>query len=138
MGVRLVVRQGDHVQTMGAEMTERQVHASIYSYLSAVLPGSCYIHHSPNEGRRGWRAQADIKSQGVQPGHPDIEVIYDGCAYFLEVKRPAPSKTYLSPAQKAVHARLADAGAKVATVRSVEDTRAALADWRIPTKECGQ
>jgi hypothetical protein len=120
---------------MDAAPSERAVHSAVLCWLRAVLPGQAYIHHSPNEGRRGWKAQADIKALGVMQGHPDLEILYDGCAYFLEVKRPPPAKTYLTPAQRDVHARLIESGAKVAVVRSIDDAREAIASWSIPTKE---
>ena len=115
--------------------TERVVHTSILHWLRNVLPGSAFIAHTPMEGRRGWKSQRDLKALGAVAGMPDLGVIWDGCAYFLEVKRPAPSKTYPSKAQRACHAKLEAAGAKVAVVRSIEDARDALKAWKIPTKE---
>lgn len=72
------------------------------------------IHHSPNESilkREAGRA----KVMGTKAGWPDIEIMVPAGPLFVELKF---GDEPVSPAQKAVHQALRDAGYKVAICRS--------------------
>ena len=66
--------------------SERALHASVVEHLKYVLRPGVVVHHSPNEGRRGWKAQRDIKSHGTLAGWPDLEILHQGQTYFVEIK----------------------------------------------------
>lgn len=110
-------------------MTEEQLHKSVLQFLRLALPADAVVQHSMNEGRRGFKAQAWLKASGVVAGWPDLQIVWEGHAYFLELKS---AKGYLSAPQKACHALLHRAGAAVATVRSLEETHTALTNFGIP------
>jgi len=99
------------------KMNERKLHETVVAWLKVSLPHDAVFHHSPNEGRRGWHAQRAIKSHGVHKGWPDIEIIYRGQPFFIELK--APGK-YPTPAQRETIAALKAAGAECLVARSIE------------------
>lgn len=111
--------------------SEAQLQAQIATYLSLALPVDARFHHSPSEGKRGWRSQAALKSSGFSAGWPDLEIVWQGRAYFLELKS---EKGRVSPAQAECHAGLIAAGAHVAVVRSLDEAAAQLRAWGIPLR----
>lgn len=117
-----------------AGASEDQIHASILAWLQAALPwpASTTIHHSPNGGLRAPKAGAKLKALGARPGWPDLSFICDGATYYLEVKKEGGR---LSKAQVECHRDIRMAGAKVETVRSIEDARETLERWGIETRE---
>lgn len=111
---------------------EDGIQQAIIAYLRICCPQviACAI---PNGGYRNPREAARLKTTGVLAGIPDILIVGKaGQAYFLEVKA---AKGKLSPAQKDIHAQLETLGAPIATVRSVDDVRAALREWGVQTRE---
>lgn len=117
---------------------EAAVQAAIVDYLRSVLPPDNIVHHCRNEiNKRGAAFAIEIagaKRLGAMAGFPDLIVLPRANIgpVFLEVKAPGgyPTKT-----QKEMHARLAQLGYRVAVVRSIDDTRAALAQWGIYANE---
>ncbi len=115
---------------------EGPIHRSILQWLRLSLPDAL-IHHSANEGvragKRGMMDGAGKKALGQVAGFPDIVVFQWSHlpVMFFEVKAPG---SYASEAQKAVHEHLRGLGHRVAVVRSIDDTAAALADWGIACK----
>lgn len=122
-------RYGD--QPMSIAHSEAQLQAQIASYLSVALPVDARFHHSPSEGKRGWRSQAALKSSGFSAGWPDLEIIWQGRVYFLELKS---EKGRVSPAQAECHAGLIAAGASVAIIRSLEEAVSQLRAWGVPLR----
>lgn len=112
-------------------MNEDQLHASIVEQLRIILPANAVLHHSPNEGKRGWKTQAWLKRAGTRAGWPDIELIYDGKFYGIELKAGTRKPTAI---QAATHDALYAAGARVKTCRSIEDVIDALEGWKIPLR----
>lgn len=117
---------------------EGPIHRQIVTYLRAVLPPECIIHHSANEGVRGGKRGildgAKRKAMGQVPGFPDIIVLPFSTIgpMFFEVKAP---KGRVSDAQSDVLTRLDLLGYRHAVVRSVDDARRCLRMWSIPTRE---
>ena len=110
---------------------EHQVQKAICQYLD--LRGVCYFA-IPNGGKRNLITAKKLKAEGVKAGVPDLCIIKDGQAFFLEVKRPASTaggKGRLSPAQKDMIGRLEEAGGEVKVVYSVADVIEACIDWQI-------
>ena len=120
-------------------LTEDPIHKSIMQWLRAVLPDAI-VHHSANEGVRGGKAGlldgARRKAMGQVAGMPDITVFtwsHVGPMFF-EVKAPGGS---VSTAQADIIKRLQAFGYRVAVVKSIDDVRARLFEWGIPTREAG-
>ena len=115
---------------------EDPIHIAIIDYLKATLPHGWVIQHTPNKPRSKI-AGAQEKRMGALAGWPDIAVygvedVVTSVVYFLEVKAP---KGRVSDNQHTVHDKLKDLGFKVAVVRSVDDVRAKVKEWRIPSKD---
>ena len=114
---------------------EGPLHRAILAWLQRVLPNAL-VHHSANEiglkGKDVARQIAKAKWNGMTPGWPDLEVLTAHGPLFLEVKAPGGSTT---EAQTAVHYHMRRLGYRVAVVKGVDDARAALAAWGIPTRE---
>jgi len=110
---------------------EGPIHRAILNLLDLVLPGDAIYHHSPNEldmaGPEAARQIAKARKLGTKAGWPDIEIIWQGRAFFLEIK--ADSRQ--SDAQKDIQRDLARAGAPYVVVRSVTEAEAALKQWGI-------
>jgi len=111
--------------------SEAALQHAVMQYLALALPPDAIAHHSPGEGMRSLRAQRDLKRSGHVKGWPDIEIIWRGRAYFIELKAPRGS---LSAAQRETHRRLSYAGAEVMLCKSVEQVEAALREVCVPLR----
>lgn len=112
-------------------MTELELHKSIAGYLDAVLTNDAWwstIGHGGGGKTRG----AILKGMGLKPGVPDILILSNSTAFWIELKTETGR---LSPSQIECHADLADAGFRVATCRSIDDVRNTLRGWNIPIRE---
>lgn len=117
---------------------EDPIHIAIIDYLRATLPHGWVIQHTPNKPRSKI-AGAQEKRMGALAGWPDIAVYGRETggtpyptAFFLEVKAP---KGRVSENQHTVHDKLLDLGFDVAVVRSVDDVRAKVKEWGLPSKD---
>ena len=110
---------------------EHLVQKAICQYLD--MRGVCYFA-VPNGGKRNKITAIKLKAEGVKAGIPDICIVHEGQALFLEVKRPKSdlgAKGRLSTSQKEMIAKIEEAGGEVKVVYSVADTIEALIDWQI-------
>jgi hypothetical protein len=110
---------------------EKKLQAAVMQYLAVALPDGAIAHHSPGEGLRSRRAQGDLKRSGYQKGWPDIEVIYRGRSYFIELKAHGG---YPSAAQRMMHQRLEYCGCPVMLCRSGPQVEAALRGLGFPLR----
>ena len=110
-------------------MRESDLHAAVVQFLALALPREAVYHHSPNAARRTRREIAEIKSHGMRTGWPDLEIVYRGGVYFIELK--APNK-HVSPEQAQCHRELRCAGARVGVARSLVEVSLLLASWGFP------
>lgn len=121
--------QGD---TRPRQDREGPVHRSILQLLDLSLPGDAIYHHSPNEldmaGAEAAKQIAKARKLGTKAGWPDIEIIWQGRAYFLEIKA---EKGRQAEAQRDMAAALIRAGACYEIARSVDDAMAALEKWGV-------
>ena len=108
------------------QLSERDLHAGVVEYLKLVLVSDAVMHHSPNEGRRGWKAQRDIKTHGTKAGWPDLEILHRGNTYFVELKS---AKGRLTTRQKQCHEQLRQAGFCVETCRSLNEVIICCQKW---------
>lgn len=110
---------------------EEALHRAVAHFLRVALPPEAVWHHSPNGGGRS-KAEAGIfKAMGTRPGWPDIEVVYCGFVYFIELKAPGGR---LSANQKTCHTSLRGAGTHIAICHRVEEVEGTLRGWGVPLK----
>jgi len=109
---------------------EGPIHRAILDLLDLVLPGDAIYHHSPNEldmaGPEAARQVAKARKMGTRAGWVDIEIVWQGRFYGVEVKAPGGR---VSSSQAETHADLRRAGAAVAVVSSVSEAEAVLKSW---------
>jgi hypothetical protein len=110
---------------------EQTLHRSVAVLLNAALPPEVFFTSVPAGGGGKVRG-AILKGLGYRSGTPDILLISNGLAYFIELK--VPRTGILSAAQRETIPALQNAGARVRVCRSIEDVENALLDWRIPTR----
>ena len=115
---------------------EAAIQRAIAAYLAKVLPDDAWFtaiaHGVRLNGEDSWIRGAISKGMGTKPGVPDMVVLYQGRAFWGEVKSPKGS---LTGAQRYARDVLTAAGCAVAVWRSIDDVRASLAEWGIPTRE---
>jgi hypothetical protein len=120
---------------------EEQLHRAVAQYLAFTsLQGGFWFAHVPNGGARTKAEGGILKSMGVRAGVPDLLVIHQGRAFWLEVKAPpkvlssgrvSQAKPRTSPEQVETIRALQLAGCEVAVVRSLIEVQALLKMWGI-------
>lgn len=91
-------------------MTERALQSAVFDFLRVALPRDAVAFSVPNGDGRV------TTMPGALAGVPDICIIHNQRAIFIELKAP---KGRVEPHQRDVHMRLAAAGAVVAVCRSL-------------------
>ncbi|MFZ4604443.1 MAG: VRR-NUC domain-containing protein [Caulobacterales bacterium] len=85
----------------------------------------------PNAAQRTATGRASNAIAGLLVGAPDLLLIQDGRAFFVELKA---GKGRLSLAQCMTHERLRSLGARVEICRSLNDVARALEAWGLPCR----
>ena len=113
---------------------EDALQRAIIEYLRLVLPASDYrVFAIPNGGARTAAEAGILKATGVLAGVPDVEILGPlGRSWRIEVKTP---EGRLSPAQEAFRAWMVPIGVPYVVARTIDDVKAALTHWRIPTRD---
>jgi len=109
---------------------EQSLQIQIASWLSWVLPDDVpwtAIGHGGGGLRRG----QILKAMGLHAGWPDLILLVNKRAVFVELKTQSGA---LSPAQKAVHIAIAVAGGLVKTCRSIDELKAFLEVLGVPLR----
>ena len=102
---------------------EDMLQRGVVRYLDLALPPDATFYHCPNGGLRKRQLAQRLVGLGVRPGVPDLPLVWQGRALFIELKTPAGA---LSPAQRAYHNKLAYCGAEVMVCRSDVEVEQAL------------
>jgi hypothetical protein len=113
---------------------EHELHAQVARVLTLGLPADAWhtaIDHWAGSAKETAALGAIRKARCVRAGLPDHWIIWRSKLYAIELKT---SKGVLSDAQKACHAAMTAAGARVAVCRSIGDVLATLRDWGIPCR----
>lgn len=110
---------------------EKKLQRQVMEFLALALPPDAVAHHSPGEGLRSKRAQGDLKMSGHKKGWPDIEIVWRGRIYFIELKVPG---AYPSAAQREMHKRLMYCDAPVMLCRSLPEVEAQLREACVPLR----
>ena len=116
-----------------ARNLETRLHISLLHYLLAVLPlkAAATLTHVANGENRNPVTGALLKRMGMRRGVEDLQFIWDGIHYAIEIKIPG---AYQSPYQKEREAAVVAAGGFYAVSRSTQDIDDLLAHWNIPTR----
>lgn len=116
--------------------SESDIQAQIVALLSFHSRKNHYLFFSvPNErdlsasGNR-FAHMAKLKKMGYTPGAPDLVIVKNGTAYFLEVKTPTG---VVSDNQRRFMNNAAAAGAHYSLARSYDDAIKVLTAWGIFT-----
>lgn len=107
---------------------EQSLQIAVMQYLALALRTNALAFHIPNAARRGVVEGAMMKRMGTLAGMPDICILFDGRAFFLELK--AAGK-YVTPTQRDMHGLLRAVGCEVGTARSVDDVISFLTGWNL-------
>lgn len=116
---------------------ERQTQRAILRMCGLCFP-SVLIHHSPNGAHLAGRDAARfmqmgaLKGDGMKPGWPDLECLWNHGIAYMEVKRPGCAGR-LSAEQENMHRQLAERGFAVAVVTSSEEAFSFLKERGAPT-----
>jgi hypothetical protein len=108
---------------------EGPIHVAILAFLRWSLPDAV-IHHSPNEvdmsGRQAARMVSRARDLGMRPGWPDIEILWRGRFWTIEVKAPDNHPTR---DQRECGTEIIAQGGRWGVARSVDDARRLIGQW---------
>jgi hypothetical protein len=109
---------------------EQDLQKAVAQYLDATLGPRVFWTAIPAGGGGGVRG-AILKGMGYKAGTPDILIVHEGRAYWIEMKSP---RGRVSDEQDLILTRLYDAGCPTGLCRSLEQVAELLGRWRIPTR----
>jgi hypothetical protein len=113
---------------MTRQRPEQSLQRAVIAHLQwRARPGVWWCHLANG----GWRSPIEakiFKALGVVAGAPDLLIVADGRAYFLELKAP---RGRVSAAQHECHEALRAAGASVAIADNIDEALEFLQSWEI-------
>mgnify|MGYP003146495388 CR=1 FL=1 len=104
---------------------ELVLQTEIVSYIRTILKDKVMLTAFPSGGG-GMIRGGKLKRAGLVAGWPDLQLVFKGRYYGLEIKTPIG---ILSPMQKKIHKQLVSNNCKVAVARSVEQAKEIVVDW---------
>lgn len=104
---------------------EDDIQRDVVTFLRWALPADAEYCHIPNGGQRHKRAAARLVGLGLRAGMPDLLVVHQGRALFIELKAPGG---VLSSVQRQVIRKLKYCGCLVELCRSVPEVERVLVD----------
>lgn len=108
-------------------MSEDALHRAVVANLQQRLAPGVSWYHPANGGHRDRVTAARLKGLGVRAGTPDLALVVQGRAHFLELKRAKGGS--VSAEQRAMLAELRAAGAVVAIARGLTEALHTLEAW---------
>jgi hypothetical protein len=109
---------------------EADLQAQVCKFLALALPRDAWFGAVPLGGGGRLRG-ATLKRTGSKAGTPDVLIIANGAALWLELKS---KRGTVSDAQLYCHNQLRRAGSPVYVVRTLGDAIEALGHHRIPLR----
>ncbi|MBF0562273.1 MAG: VRR-NUC domain-containing protein [Alphaproteobacteria bacterium] len=116
--------------TAARQAPEMALHVAVSRFLRTALPTDATYTTFPLGGGGLARGQR-LKAMGTRAGWPDLQVLYAGHAFLIELKSEAGR---LSDDQLGTHRRIMNAGCPVVVARTLEEVDAALCSWGIPLR----
>jgi hypothetical protein len=108
--------------------TEANLQTVLIQHIRTRARRDIFAFAIPNGGLRSSTEAMRFKAQGVVAGVPDLCIIVDGRAHFLELKAPGGR---LSDVQRFVMRKLDEAGAVTATAVGIDEALATLDQWGV-------
>ena len=100
-------------RTRFPDVREEFLHIAVASLLDQILPNDAVWTTVPIGG--GGRIRAiKLKKMGVTAGWPDIQILWDGKLFLIELKRV---NEYLNEAQRVLHPKIISSGGCVVTLK---------------------
>ena len=97
---------------------------AVVRYLAQALPPTAFFSLFPL-GTGGMFHGLRMRDLGVREGFPNLLVLYNGCAYCIELR---PGGSLLLPSQRDCYAALQDARVPVTVARSLADVQRFLSE----------
>ena len=117
---------------MKLPITEIYFHTTVADLLDWVLlPPALWTTFPAGWGKLGKATAGRLHGSGLKAGFPDILIFFNGRCTGLELKVPGGK---LSDKQKAMHARLAEAGVRVYVCYNIDEVIAALRQASLPVR----
>jgi hypothetical protein len=107
---------------------EQELQRSVIAHLQWRARSGVWWTHIPLGGLRSKIEASILRDLGTTRGTPDLLIVADGKAHFLELKAPHGRVT---PEQHACHEALCAAGACVAVAYDIDDAIERLEQWRL-------
>jgi hypothetical protein len=111
---------------------EDDLHAAVADALRVLLPRDAVLNTWELRNASSAREGARRKRLGALPGWPDLGVFWQRRVVLIELKRER--RGVLSPAQRALHPRLAAAGFPVSICRTVVEALDAVSARGVPLR----
>lgn len=111
---------------------EDELHAAVADALRVLLPPDAVVNTWELRNAFSAAEGARRKRLGALPGWPDMGVFWSGRLVLLELKRERGG--YLSPAQRALHPRLAAAGFPVSIGHTVVEALDLVSAGGVPLR----
>jgi hypothetical protein len=105
---------------------EAQIQRAVIEHLAWRARPGVWWTHIPLGGLRSKVEAAILRGLGTARGTPDLLIVADGKAHFLELKS---ARSRVTSEQRACHGALRAAGATVAVATGVDAAIAQLKDW---------
>jgi hypothetical protein len=106
---------------------EQELQRSVIAHLQWRARPGVWWTHIPLGGLRSKVEAAILRGLGTVRGCPDLLIVADGKAHFLELK----ARSRVTPEQHACHEALRAAGACVAVAYDIDDAIEWLKRWRL-------
>jgi hypothetical protein len=110
---------------------EERLHRSIVQQLRLLLPADCDMKHTPNGGLRHSAVAKKLVGLGVRAGHPDLDFVYRGRAFCIELKAKDGA---LSGVQVRRRKTLEMCGCQVFVCRTPEEVETVLRSMGVPLR----
>lgn len=107
---------------------EQQLQRAVVAHLEWRARRNVWWTHVPLGGLRSKVEAAVLRGLGTTRGTPDLLIVAEGRAFFLELKAP---RGRVSPAQHECHAQLRAAGAEVAVAFNIDEALEQLEAWNL-------
>jgi VRR-NUC domain-containing protein len=115
--------------------SEAQLQRSVIAQLQWRARPGVWWTHIPLGGLRSKIEGAILRGLGTARGTPDLLIVADGKAHFLELKSAGGRAT---DAQRQCHEALRAAGAEVAVAHGIDEALAWLEVWNLLRRSSGK